>query len=419
MLYKQCIMFAANVEKFESARNILAFLKDSKLAQVNDGTDGSLRQDRYSIRTASQWLGPALEDLLLAHQQITIECNSATDNPLIDPDGITLHGGNFQAKAVTSAMEKTRQAMQTIGRMFFTQCVEIINPATNRGLPPNLVGEDPSTSGIFKAIDIHIAALQAELGFLSGPINHVQSAEMGNQALNSLALISARYTATSINVLSELAAAHLLTVCQAMDLRAMNIQFFDRYRPQFSSLVAKVLQLSPTISQPSTTGIDLEQVLWQHLLKAFDNTTHMDADCRFKSIAKGLRSAFMDHHSFKSFTDPLQVVEDFTGSVQSSLQDDWCLHRDLYLAHGGATAVLGVASKLLYEFVRDTLKIPFLSTPRITTPRLGAYNPDKEPNGDNSDERAPTIGTYTGVLYRALRDGTIIPILMRVLEEVP
>ena len=55
-----------------------------------------------------------------------------------------------------------------------------------------------------------IAALQSELGFLSNPAGtHVQSAEMRNQALNSLRLISARYTHTALKVLSQLASAHL------------------------------------------------------------------------------------------------------------------------------------------------------------------------------------------------------------------
>ena len=131
----------------ETAQNIYAFLKDSQLVYRNDGSEDSLRQDRYSIRTTPQWIGPALEDLLLAYQQITTELNSVTDNPLIDAkrDRI-LHGGNFQAKSVTSAMEKTRQSCQTIGRMLYVQCTELINPATNRELPPNLVIDEPSES---------------------------------------------------------------------------------------------------------------------------------------------------------------------------------------------------------------------------------------------------------------------------------
>lgn len=111
----------------------------------NGSEEGSLRQDRHSIRTASQWLGIVLEDVLLAHQQVSIECNSVTDIPLIGGSRV-LHGGNFQAKSVTSAMEKTRLGPQGIGRMLFTQCTEPLNPKTNSGLPPNLVADEPSSS---------------------------------------------------------------------------------------------------------------------------------------------------------------------------------------------------------------------------------------------------------------------------------
>ena len=178
-----------------------------------------------------------LEDLLLAHKQITVECNSVTDNPLISASGKALHGGNFQAKAVTSAMEKTRQRLQTIDRMLFAQCTELINPATNCGLPPNLVPDEPSESFIMKGVDIMVAALQSELGFLANPVNHVQTAEMGNQALNSLALISARYTHNALDLLSKLASAHLFVLCQALDLRAMHERFLEQLAPRFEALV--------------------------------------------------------------------------------------------------------------------------------------------------------------------------------------
>lgn len=109
--------------QIEAAGNIRGFLAGSKLVQRNDGSEAeTLRQDRYPIRTAPQWLGPILEDLRLASQQITMECNSVTDNPLIDIDldrsdnARILHGGNLQAKAITSAMEKVRLAAQTIGQ---------------------------------------------------------------------------------------------------------------------------------------------------------------------------------------------------------------------------------------------------------------------------------------------------------------
>lgn len=112
-------------------------------------------------------------------------------------------------------MEKVRLAVQTIGQMLFAQCTEMINPRLNYGLPPNLVVDKPNQSFLFKSVDIMIAALQS---FLSNPVGtHIQTAEMGNQVHNSLGLISACYTYTAMKMLSQLAAAHLFTVCQALD----------------------------------------------------------------------------------------------------------------------------------------------------------------------------------------------------------
>ena len=211
----------------DSARNIKAFLNGSQLLNRHDSqNEATLRQDRYSIRTASQWIGPVLEDFCLAHDQLTIELNSVTDNPLIETaTGRVFHGGNFQARAVTSAAEKLRQGLQSIGRMLFAQCTEMINPTTSWGLPPNLCSDDANDSFLFKGLDVVIAGLTSELGFLANPVgSHVQTAEMGNQSLNSLALVSARYTLEAVDVLSQIASAHLLVLCQALDLRAIEIE---------------------------------------------------------------------------------------------------------------------------------------------------------------------------------------------------
>ena len=211
----------------DSARNIKAFLNGSQLLNRHDSqNEATLRQDRYSIRTASQWIGPVLEDFCLAHDQLTIELNSVTDNPLIETaTGRVFHGGNFQARAVTSAAEKLRQGLQSIGRMLFAQCTEMINPTTSWGLPPNLCSDDANDSFLFKGLDVVVAGLTSELGFLANPVgSHVQTAEMGNQSLNSLALVSARYTLEAVDVLSQIASAHLLVLCQALDLRALEIE---------------------------------------------------------------------------------------------------------------------------------------------------------------------------------------------------
>jgi phenylalanine ammonia-lyase len=83
----------------EVARNGRALLAGSKLAKWHDESDPecNLRQDRYSLRTAPQWIGPHIEELMQSLRTIETEMNSTTDNPIIDLDGQrSVHGGNFQ-----------------------------------------------------------------------------------------------------------------------------------------------------------------------------------------------------------------------------------------------------------------------------------------------------------------------------------
>ncbi|KAJ5647096.1 L-Aspartase-like protein [Penicillium lividum] len=392
--------------QIESSRNISAFLRGSQLSVAKDGKDGSLRQDRYSIRTAAQWISPVLEDLLLAHQQITIECNSATDNPLVDDDGKVLHGGNFQAKAVTSAMEKCRQGIQSIGRMIYTQCREMINHTTSWGLPPNLVVEEPSKSGIFKAIDIYIAALTSELGFLAGPVNHVYGAEMGNQSLNSLALISARYTATAARILTELAAAHILALCQAFDLRAMQLLFLDNIAAEFEMLVS-TLETSLNLQSKDRP---LFNILWASFQRGLDQTVTMDSEERFIQIAKSMRVPILDHVGSAAGPQTLIEMDSLIGKLSHLLYEGWITNRDVYMAHGDAKPVLGAASKSMYQYVRETLGIPFLHTARILTPL-------SEEMAQAEVKEAPTLGVYTSILYRAIRRGELVPVMSKIIGE--
>lgn len=67
----------------EVAENILRMLSGSRLATSEedechiDEDAGELRQDRYPLRTAAQFLGPQVEDILSALDTVTLECNSS------------------------------------------------------------------------------------------------------------------------------------------------------------------------------------------------------------------------------------------------------------------------------------------------------------------------------------------------------
>ena len=64
---------------------------------IDRSDDGLLKQDRYSLRTAAHWLGPALQTIYNAVLTITTDLNSVLDNPLFDHlNQEVINCGNFQ-----------------------------------------------------------------------------------------------------------------------------------------------------------------------------------------------------------------------------------------------------------------------------------------------------------------------------------
>jgi histidine ammonia-lyase len=69
-------------------------------------------QAPYSIRCAPQLLGPMYDALAYAEKAIHNELNSASDNPVFDPQtGAALHGGNFHGEAVAQALDVLKIAI--------------------------------------------------------------------------------------------------------------------------------------------------------------------------------------------------------------------------------------------------------------------------------------------------------------------
>ncbi|KAI9694162.1 MAG: hypothetical protein M1822_003433 [Bathelium mastoideum] len=258
----------------EAAANILAFLSGSKPAPDEDPRSVGLAQDRYALRTAPQWIGPQLEDVSLAYQQVRGELNSTTDNPLLDVDNeLVYHGGNFQAASITSAMEKTTSALQMIGKLIYAQSFELINNQTNKGLPPNLSADDPSTSFTFKGFDVNMAAYVSELAYLAHPIStHVQSTEMHNQSVSSMALVAARNAQEAVEVVSLMAATYLYALCQALDLRCLHLEFVKAGKPE---LQAKFNEAFEATLPHTSLGVAFEGS-WQRLMEKWNALSHLD-----------------------------------------------------------------------------------------------------------------------------------------------
>ncbi|KAI0302375.1 phenylalanine ammonia-lyase [Multifurca ochricompacta] len=387
--------------QIEVARTIWDLLQDSKFAVSDekevtiDQDQGELRQDRYPLRTAPQFLGPQIEDILAALNSISIECNSTTDNPLVDAETNEVHhGGNFQAMAVTNAMEKTRLALHHIGKLLFAQSAELVNPAMNRGLPPSLAASDPSLNYHGKGVDIAVAAYVGELGYLASPVStHIQSAEMHNQAVNSLALISARATINALEVLSMLISSYLYLLCQAFDIRALQVDF-----NRALILIVKE-ELSAHFGEKlAERELSVFQDVLKCMYRKLDSTSTMDAAPRMMEVAGASLSVLVDFFTTGSSSDPtaLIAIPTFRASVASRATSLLLSLRKEYLsgARGEAPASNYLnKTRPVYAFVRKTLGIRM----------HGSENESVFAKGLGIED--VTIGQNVSLIHEAIRDG--------------
>ncbi|CAL5868712.1 uncharacterized protein PFLUO_LOCUS2939 [Penicillium psychrofluorescens] len=370
-----------------SAAFIFQCLADSKLTHGADPDGEGLAQDRYALRTSTQWIGPQLENLGLALQQVQTELNSTTDNPLLDPvEERAHHGGNFQAASITSAMEKTMTAMQMLGKMIFSQCSEIVNPMLNKGLPPNLSADDPSLSFAFKGVDINMASYMSELAYLNHPVsNYVQSAEMHNQGLNSLALITARYAGDTVELLALMTATYLYVLCQALDLRVMHLEFVTQAHIKVDDATAQLFQSSGTDFQLSFG----QEIIWEELTSHWERNSTSDLDRRSQIAATNSVGVVLSLLGDQAVGKELQQ---WKSSVANILETTYAANRKLFFQNRKTASYLCTSSQKLYGFVRERLGVPM---------HRGLVDHPTYVSGEKTLNES--IGSHIGKVYAALR----------------
>jgi phenylalanine ammonia-lyase len=359
-------------------------------------------QDRYSLRSAPQWIGPQLEDMLLAHRQITTELNSSCDNPLVDSSAHDiLYGCNFQAAVVTSAMEKVRLSLQMFGRLLFAQTTEMIDPTLSGGLPANLAADNPSLSFTMKGVDVNMAAYMAELSYLANPMSsHVQAAEMHNQAVNSMALASARMTNDALDILNKMSACHAYVVCQALDLRALHKMFLN----QVSSAIATLTTTSFDVDvDPIRLGV-LVDAMRETITPSWNSTTKLDLAVRCECLINSLVPLVVAHTS--ELTVP--HIQKWREATLEEVLRVWKKAFTAFVAKPHTAELLGNGSRVLYRFIRNELCVPFhqgfIEHPTIGNDMLG-------------DRPKKTIGGWISIIHSAVQDGTLCTALIPMASE--
>ncbi len=149
--------------QIEVAETLRSLLAGSKLTDTFSGDV----QDPYSLRCLPQILGPVWEVISRLPDQLEIEMNAATDNPLVLPTGEVLYGGNFHGQVLALAAEELGMALAILGN----SCERRLNLLLNgqeRGLPPFLALSPGKSSGLM-LLQYTAAALSAENKILAHP----------------------------------------------------------------------------------------------------------------------------------------------------------------------------------------------------------------------------------------------------------
>jgi histidine ammonia-lyase len=182
-------------------------------------------QDPYSLRCAPQVHGAARDALAQVRATITVELNSATDNPLVfaasgkSDTGEMISGGNFHGQPLAMAADQLAVALVTLAGISERRVEQMTNPQTSQ-LPAFLVHDAGLNSG-FMILQVAAAALASEMKTQAVPHSVDSIPTSANQEdYVSMGMAGARRISPMLANLRSILAIELLSACQGIDLLA-------------------------------------------------------------------------------------------------------------------------------------------------------------------------------------------------------
>ncbi|MCI4644122.1 MAG: aromatic amino acid ammonia-lyase [Hyphomonadaceae bacterium] len=212
-------------------------------------------QDRYSIRCAPHVIGVLADALPALETMLSTEINSANDNPLFDPEsGDVLHGGHFYGGHVCFVADSLKVQVANLADLLDRQLATLVDTRYSNGLPVNLSGATGPRAPInhgFKAVQIGVSAWTAEACKLTMPASvFSRSTECHNQDKVSMGTIASRDALRVNTLVAQVAAAHLLATCQAVEIRLLRGELTeDDLGPSIAQTLASVRQRASFVKE--------------------------------------------------------------------------------------------------------------------------------------------------------------------------
>jgi histidine ammonia-lyase len=205
--------------QLESARNLRRLLRGSEIRESHRHSDHRV-QDAYSLRCAPQVHGASRDALEYVANVVSIEINSANDNPLIFPkDKEHLEGGNFHGQPIALAMDFAAIALSELANISERRIERMVNGSLS-GLPRFLTKDGGVNSGLMIA-QYTAASLVSENKVLAHPASVDSIPTSANQEdHNSMGSISAQKCWRILRNAQTVIAIELMTAAQGIDFHA-------------------------------------------------------------------------------------------------------------------------------------------------------------------------------------------------------
>ncbi|MCP4154682.1 MAG: histidine ammonia-lyase [bacterium] len=199
----------------ECAENFRKILVDSEIMESHK--DCGKVQDSYTLRCMPQVHGPVRDTLEYVDKMITIEMNSATDNPMVfADDGVLISGGNFHGESVAFQMDFLKIAIAELGNISERRMERLTNPHLSE-LPAFLVKDGGLNSG-FMIAQCTTAALVSENKVLCHPASIDSIPTSANKEDHvSMGTIAARKALEVVENVEEVIAVEMLAAAQALE----------------------------------------------------------------------------------------------------------------------------------------------------------------------------------------------------------
>jgi len=202
--------------QLDVCKNIISILSDSEIMDSHENCDRV--QDMYSLRCIPQVHGSSRDLLYFAKQQVNVEINSVSDNPLvfIDENEI-VSAGQFHAEAIAHSLDIAAIAVASISNISERRIFSLLKG--DYGLPEFLINNPGLNSG-FMMLQVTAAALASENKNLSNPASSDSIPTCSDQEdYVSMAPYSGRKLLKSTNNLYVILSIELLAACQGIDFR--------------------------------------------------------------------------------------------------------------------------------------------------------------------------------------------------------